>query len=88
MLLPPPFPFPLILLLLTPTTPVLPSLLRPVYVLIVPVPQLRIQPIQLRELSRRHGDGPFAWRDVVALLRARPDLVALNAHVEQKEVVA
>lgn len=42
----------------------------------------------VRELSRRHGDGPFAWRDVVALLRARPDLVALNAHVEQKEVVA
>ncbi|OQO90848.1 spore coat protein [Saccharomonospora piscinae] len=38
------------------------------------------------ELTRRHGDGPFAWRDVVALLRGRPDLVALNAHVEQKKV--
>lgn len=32
------------------------------------------------------GDGPHPWRDVVALLRARPDLVALNADVEQKEV--
>ncbi|EHK85048.1 spore coat polysaccharide biosynthesis protein F, CMP-KDO synthetase [Saccharomonospora azurea NA-128] len=39
-------------------------------------------------LSRRHGTGPFAWRDVVALLRERADLVALNAHVEQKEVAA
>ncbi|WP_277068815.1 glycosyltransferase family protein [Saccharomonospora viridis] len=40
----------------------------------------------VRELTARHGDGPFAWRDVVALLRSRPDLVALNAHVEQKKV--
>ncbi|EHR59136.1 cytidylyltransferase domain-containing protein [Saccharomonospora cyanea] len=40
----------------------------------------------VRELSRRHGEGPFAWRDVVAVLRERADLVALNAHVEQKEV--
>ncbi len=34
------------------------------------------------ELGDRVGD----WRAVVALLRSRPDLVALNAHVEQKEV--
>ncbi|WP_191983918.1 cytidylyltransferase domain-containing protein [Amycolatopsis eburnea] len=34
------------------------------------------------ELGDRVGD----WRAVVALLRARPDLVALNAHVEQKKV--
>ena len=34
------------------------------------------------ELGDRAGD----WRAVVALLRARPDLVALNAHVEQKKV--
>lgn len=40
----------------------------------------------VRELSRRHGEGPFAWRDVVAVLRERADLVALNAHVEQKEI--
>ncbi|MFI7674968.1 cytidylyltransferase domain-containing protein [Actinophytocola sp. NPDC049390] len=30
------------------------------------------------------GDGVPAWGDVVALLRSRPDLVALNADVEQK----
>ena len=30
------------------------------------------------------GPYPPQWRDVVKLLRARPDLVALNAHVEQK----
>jgi spore coat polysaccharide biosynthesis protein SpsF len=30
------------------------------------------------------GDGVPAWRDVVALLRSRPDLVALNAEVVQK----
>jgi spore coat polysaccharide biosynthesis protein SpsF len=34
------------------------------------------------ELGDRVGD----WREVVALLRGRPDLVALNAHVEQKKV--
>lgn len=32
------------------------------------------------------GNGPYGWRDVVTLLRARPDLAALNADVEQKEV--
>lgn len=34
------------------------------------------------------GDRPVPWRDLVTLLRARPDLVALNAHVEQKPVEA
>jgi spore coat polysaccharide biosynthesis protein SpsF len=32
------------------------------------------------------GDGVGDWRAVVALLRSRPELVALNAHVEQKKV--
>ena len=32
------------------------------------------------------GDGLPRWREVVALLRSRPDLVALNAGVEQKPV--
>jgi spore coat polysaccharide biosynthesis protein SpsF len=32
------------------------------------------------------GDGIPRWRDVVALLRSRPDLVALNAAVVQKTV--
>ena len=32
------------------------------------------------------GDTPGSWRSVVSLLRSRPDLVALNAHVEQKKV--
>ena len=30
------------------------------------------------------GDAPPAWRDVIATLRARPDLVAINADVRQK----
>ncbi len=30
------------------------------------------------------GDRPPAWRDLVGVLRARPDLVALNAEVRQK----
>jgi len=34
------------------------------------------------------GDRPPAWRDVVAVLRARPDLVARNAAVVQKPVAA
>jgi spore coat polysaccharide biosynthesis protein SpsF len=32
------------------------------------------------------GDRVSGWREVVALLRARPELVALNADVEQKKV--
>jgi spore coat polysaccharide biosynthesis protein SpsF len=31
------------------------------------------------------GSGPFPWRDLVTSLRSRPDLVALNADVAQKE---
>ncbi|WP_410577021.1 cytidylyltransferase domain-containing protein [Amycolatopsis sp. lyj-108] len=34
------------------------------------------------ELGDRVGD----WREVVSILRARPELVELNAHVEQKKV--
>jgi spore coat polysaccharide biosynthesis protein SpsF len=34
------------------------------------------------------GDRPPSWRDVVDLLRGRPDLVAINASVEQKPVSA
>ncbi|MFJ3956450.1 cytidylyltransferase domain-containing protein [Arthrobacter sp. NPDC090010] len=30
------------------------------------------------------GSGEPVWRDVVAVLDARPDIVALNAHIEQK----
>jgi len=32
------------------------------------------------------GSGPLPWRSVVALLRARPDLVALNAEIRQKRL--
>ncbi|WP_020663359.1 cytidylyltransferase domain-containing protein [Amycolatopsis benzoatilytica] len=32
------------------------------------------------------GDAAGSWRSVVSLLRSRPDLVALNAEVEQKKV--
>jgi spore coat polysaccharide biosynthesis protein SpsF len=34
------------------------------------------------------GDGARDWRSVVALLRARPDLVAINAHVDVKPIAA
>lgn len=34
------------------------------------------------------GDRPPAWREVVDLLRRRPDLVALNANVQQKDLGA
>jgi spore coat polysaccharide biosynthesis protein SpsF len=34
------------------------------------------------------GDRPPAWREVVSVLRARPDLVARNAAVAQKPVAA
>ncbi|WP_410562372.1 cytidylyltransferase domain-containing protein [Amycolatopsis sp. cmx-4-61] len=40
----------------------------------------------LSALVAELGDGVGDWRAVVALLRSRPDLVALNAHVEQKKV--
>jgi spore coat polysaccharide biosynthesis protein SpsF len=32
------------------------------------------------------GSDPLPWRDVVSLLRSRPDLVAINAQVEQKRL--
>lgn len=38
----------------------------------------------LDALVAETGDRPPAWRDLVALLRTRPDLVALNAEVRQK----
>jgi spore coat polysaccharide biosynthesis protein SpsF len=34
------------------------------------------------------GDEASDWRAVVALLRTRPDLVAINAHVEIKPTAA
>ncbi|WP_208608300.1 cytidylyltransferase domain-containing protein [Amycolatopsis pretoriensis] len=40
----------------------------------------------LTALVAELGDGVGDWRAVVGLLRSRPDLVALNAHVEQKKV--
>ncbi|MHB1472267.1 MAG: cytidylyltransferase domain-containing protein [Dermatophilaceae bacterium] len=44
--------------------------------------------VLLRALVAELADAPPAWRDVVALLRARPDLVAINADVEQKPLEA
>jgi spore coat polysaccharide biosynthesis protein SpsF len=40
----------------------------------------------LEAVATELGDRPPAWRDVVALLRARPDLVGLNAGVRQKRL--
>lgn len=40
--------------------------------------------VLLDALVAELGDRPPAWREIVGLLRARPDLAALNAHVEKK----
>jgi spore coat polysaccharide biosynthesis protein SpsF len=44
--------------------------------------------VLLRALVAELPDAPPPWRDVVALLRARPDLVAINAGVQQKPLQA
>jgi spore coat polysaccharide biosynthesis protein SpsF len=44
--------------------------------------------VLLRALVAVLPDAPPAWRDVVATLRARPDLVAINAAVQQKPIEA
>jgi len=44
--------------------------------------------VVLRELVAELPDEPPEWRDVVAILRARPDLVAINASVVQKPIEA
>ena len=44
--------------------------------------------VLLRALVAVLPDAPPAWRDVVAALRARPELVAINAGVEQKPLEA
>jgi spore coat polysaccharide biosynthesis protein SpsF len=38
----------------------------------------------LESIVAELGDAPPAWADVVALLRARPDITALNSAVRQK----
>jgi len=42
----------------------------------------------LRALVAELPDAPPSWREVVALLRSRPDLVAINSAVEQKALEA
>lgn len=44
--------------------------------------------VLLRALVAELPDAPPAWREVVAALRARPDLVAINAAVQQKPLEA
>jgi len=44
--------------------------------------------VLLRALVAEIADEPPHWRDVVAILRARPDLVAINAGVVQKPIEA
>ena len=44
--------------------------------------------VLLRALVAELPDSPPSWRDVVSLLRARPDLVAINADVVQKPIEA
>lgn len=40
----------------------------------------------LQAVATELGDRASSWREVAALLRSRPDLVALNAHVRQKSL--
>jgi spore coat polysaccharide biosynthesis protein SpsF len=42
----------------------------------------------LRALVAELPDAPPSWREVVALLRARPDLVAMNSAITQKPLEA
>jgi spore coat polysaccharide biosynthesis protein SpsF len=42
----------------------------------------------LRALVAELPDAPPAWSEVVAVLRARPDLVAINSGVQQKPLAA
>lgn len=42
----------------------------------------------LRAMIAELPDAPPSWREVVALLRSRPDLVAINSAVEQKSLAA
>jgi len=44
--------------------------------------------VLLRALVAELPDAPPQWRDVVAILRGRPDLVAINANVVQKPIEA
>jgi spore coat polysaccharide biosynthesis protein SpsF len=44
--------------------------------------------VLLRTLVAELPDEPPAWQDVVAILRARPDLVAINSGVRQKPLAA
>jgi len=44
--------------------------------------------VLLRALVAELPEAPPSWRDVVALLRARPDLVAINSAVLQKPLEA
>jgi spore coat polysaccharide biosynthesis protein SpsF len=42
----------------------------------------------LRALVAELPDAPPAWNDVVAVLRSRPDLVAINSAIKQKPLAA
>jgi spore coat polysaccharide biosynthesis protein SpsF len=44
--------------------------------------------VLLRALVAELPDAPPSWRDVVSILRARPDLVAINSAVRQKPLEA
>lgn len=39
-----------------------------------------------RAVYARFADDSFGWREVLALVEAEPELAAINAHVEQKEL--
>jgi spore coat polysaccharide biosynthesis protein SpsF len=65
-----------------------PALLRPGYRLTVDHPEdVRLQRELFAELGERRGRGIHVnTKDAIALLDARPDLVAINAHLTHKSV--
>lgn len=40
----------------------------------------------LRAIVEELGEGPYPWRDVVALLESHPEIVAINAQIVQKKI--
>lgn len=65
-----------------------PALLRPGYRLTVDHPEdVRLQREIFAELGDRRGQGALVdTKDAIAFLDARPDLVAINAHLTHKNV--
>ena len=42
--------------------------------------------VLIRELIENHGAGSLDAEGIIAVLDAHPELVAINAHIEQKKL--